>query len=227
MATLIVVRHGESVWNLENRFTGWVDVPLSAKGMQEAVHAGILLKNHRFDAVFTSHLYRSIETMQLMFRQSADQRTVISYDEDDASFESRQNHSGNPEQELPVFQTKALAERYYGQLQGLNKKETAEKYGADQVFKWRRSFDIRPPGGDSLKDTIERVMPYFEAKIKPLLLQGKNVLIVAHGNSIRAIVKYLEKLSDDQIPLVEMGLGVPVEYTLDGQLNVLSKKELQ
>jgi len=227
MVKLIIVRHGESTWNMENRFTGWMDIDLSPKGIEEAKKAGELLRDYRFDKVYISHLIRSIHTYQLIQEKTSDTRTPIIYHEDDDLERQREHHTGDSSKELPIFQTRAIAERYYGNLQGLNKKETADKYGDEQVHIWRRSFDVQPPGGESLKDTLERVLPYWEKNIKKDLVEGKTVLIVAHGNSLRAIVKYLEKISDADIPNHEIPTGIPIEYDLDGSLNIISKKELR
>jgi 2,3-bisphosphoglycerate-dependent phosphoglycerate mutase len=226
MAKLVIVRHGESVWNMENRFTGWMDVDLSAKGVEEAKKAGELLKDYRFDKIYISHLIRSIHTLQYILEYTNDKRTPIIYHEDDSQIRNREHHTGDESKELTILQCKAIAERYYGNLQGLNKKETAEKFGDEQVHIWRRSFDIQPPGGESLKDTLARVMPYWDNTIKQDLLNGKTVLIVAHGNSLRAIVKYLEKISDEDIPNHEIPTGIPIEYDLDNELKVIKKKEM-
>ena len=174
MARLVLLRHGESQWNLENRFTGWVDVPLSARGVQEAKNAGEKLRPYRFDRAFTSVLQRANETLRLALE-------VIG------------------QTAVPTEKDKALNERMYGELQGLNKAETAKKYGDDQVKIWRRSYDVRPPGGESLKDTAERVLPYYEKVIKPRLLAGETILIAAHGNSLRALVMELEQLTREQV----------------------------
>jgi 2,3-bisphosphoglycerate-dependent phosphoglycerate mutase len=227
MAKLVIVRHGESVWNKENRFTGWMDVGLSDKGIKEAENAGKILKNYKFDSIYISHMMRAIHTLQLILKHTKDQRTPVIYHDDDMKIREREHHTGDVSTELPIFQSKAIAERYYGDLQGLNKAETAKKYGDEQVHKWRRSFDIRPPNGESLKDTLARVRPYWEKKIMKDLQNGKTVLIVAHGNSLRAIVKYLEKISDNDIPNLEIPTGLPIEYELDSSMRVLSKKELK
>lgn len=227
MAKLIIVRHGESMWNSENRFTGWIDVPLSKKGVEEARNAGKLLKDYKFDKIYISHLIRSIHTFQLIIENSNDNRTPIIYHEDDSQIKEREHHIGDAEKELSVYQSKAIAERYYGDLQGLNKAETAQQYGDEQVHLWRRSFDISPPNGESLKNTLERVLPYWEKAIKKDLQNGKTILIVAHGNSLRAIVKYLDNISDEEIPNYEIPTGVPILYELDNELTVITKIELK
>jgi 2,3-bisphosphoglycerate-dependent phosphoglycerate mutase len=190
MGRLVLLRHGESQWNLENRFTGWVDVPLSSRGIQEAKNAGEKLRPYRFDRAFTSVLQRANETLRLVL-DVIGQTTV------------------------PTERDKALNERMYGELQGLNKAETAKKYGEEQVKIWRRSYDIRPPGGESLKDTAERVLPYYEKAIKPHLTAGETILIAAHGNSLRALVMELEHLTKEQVLELNIPTGAPLLYELD------------
>jgi 2,3-bisphosphoglycerate-dependent phosphoglycerate mutase len=199
MGRLVLLRHGESQWNLENRFTGWVDVPLSPRGIQEAKGAGEKLRGFRFDRAFTSVLTRATETLRLVLE-------VI-------------GQSG-----IPIEKDKALNERLYGELQGLNKAETAKKYGEEQVKIWRRSYDVRPPGGESLKDTAERVLPYFEQKIKPHLLNGETILIAAHGNSLRALVMELDHLSKEQVLELNIPTGAPLLYETDHTGKVLSRR---
>lgn len=201
MPHLTLVRHGESQWNLENRFTGWVDVDLSPKGELEATAAGHVLKGIPVDVLFTSVLKRAIRTAEIACREAG----II---------------------DIPVHRDQALNERHYGDLQGLNKLETAERFGADQVHVWRRSYDVPPPNGESLKDTQARVAPYYESQIVPLLRAGKNVLVVAHGNSLRSLVMFVEHLSPDDILKTEIATGVPITYELDKDLNVVSKSIL-
>jgi 2,3-bisphosphoglycerate-dependent phosphoglycerate mutase len=201
MARLILLRHGESQWNLENRFTGWVDVPLSPRGAQEAKEAGVKLKGFRFDRAFTSVLSRANETLRLVLEAVG--------------------QTG-----IPIEKDKALNERMYGDLQGLNKAETAQKYGEAQVKIWRRSYDVKPPGGESLKDTAERVLPYYEAKIKPYLVKGETILIAAHGNSLRALVMQLEQLTKEQVLELNIPTGAPLLYELDNNGKVLSHRYL-
>jgi 2,3-bisphosphoglycerate-dependent phosphoglycerate mutase len=196
--TLILVRHGQSQWNLENRFTGWVDVDLSPLGVQEATEAGEILKSHgyRFDYGFTSALKRAQETMRIILE-------VIG------------------QTDLPIERNQALNERHYGDLQGLNKAETAQKFGDEQVHIWRRSFDVPPPNGESLKMTGERVMPYYRAKIEPRVLAGETILVAAHGNSLRSLVKELDQISDAEIPELNIPTGKPMRYALDATGKVL------
>lgn len=199
MAYLIMVRHGQSQWNLENRFTGWKDVDITEQGKKEAQLAGKLLKEEVFEKAFTSTLKRAQHTLSIILQE----RT---------------------QRDLPVIISTALNERSYGQLEGLNKSETALKYGEQQVHVWRRSYDIAPPGGESLKDTADRVIIYFKEQIAPLLQKGKNILVVAHGNSLRALKMYLEQLSPEQISEIEIPTGIPLKYELDAKLTVISVK---
>jgi 2,3-bisphosphoglycerate-dependent phosphoglycerate mutase len=201
MSKLVIVRHGQSLWNLENKFTGWVDVDLTDKGVEEAMNAGKLLKGYHFDAAFSSVLKRANRTLYLILEATG-------------------------QDDLPVTRDKALNERMYGDLQGLDKDETRKKYGEEQVHIWRRSFDTRPPGGESLKDTLERVNPYFDEHIAPLLRAGEDVIVVAHGNSLRALIMKLEKMKPEQILEVEIPTGAPKEYILDKDLNIISSKFL-
>jgi 2,3-bisphosphoglycerate-dependent phosphoglycerate mutase len=193
MPLLAIVRHGQSVWNLENRFTGEVDVDLTPLGRQEAIAAGKKLAHIPFSRCFTSILKRAIETLDLILEQI---------------------HA----KELPVICNKALDERNYGELQGLDKAATAKKYGEEQVALWRRSYSVRPPGGESLKDTAARVIPYFTKEIETHLKKGENILIVAHGNSLRALMMHLEHIGEDTIATVDLPTGTPRLYTFDQQL---------
>lgn len=225
---LVLVRHGQSLWNLENRFTGWTDVDLTEKGVEEATNGGIELKekNIKFDIVYTSYLKRAIKTMNIILEQ-ADQMY------------------------LPIKKTWRLNERHYGALQGFNKKETAIEHGEEQVHIWRRSFATPPPKLDkddkrspafeekyaelnedeiplseSLKDTIERVLPYWNDEISKDIKKEKNILIVAHGNSLRALIKYLLKISDEKITELNLPTGKPLIFDIDKEQNVLSSPEL-
>jgi len=198
MGKLVLVRHGQSQWNLENRFTGWVDVPITEKGAEEAVRAGRALKGIAFDIAFTSVLKRAQQTLDILLKESG-------------------------QKNIPVEKDQALNERHYGDLQGLNKAETAKKYGDAQVHTWRRSFDVKPPNGESLKDTAARTLPYFNEKILPAAAAGKNVLVSAHGNSLRAIVMELDRLTPEQILKVEIGTCQPLIYEIGPKGEVLKK----
>ena len=227
MAKLVLVRHGESVWNKKNLFTGWTDVDLSIKGIHEAQEAGRLLKNKKLDfqIAFTSVLKRAVHTLEYILKEM--------------------NES------VPVVKAYELNERHYGALQGLNKEAMALKYGEEQVQLWRRSFATRPPMltemdernpqkdplykdvpkeklplGESLEDTIKRVVPFYEKEIVPHLKNNENVLVVAHGNSLRALVKYLENISDEDIAGLEIPLGMPWIYDIDSEGKICSKEKL-
>jgi 2,3-bisphosphoglycerate-dependent phosphoglycerate mutase len=194
--TLIMVRHGQSQWNLENRFTGWVDIALTPEGEAEARRAGELLQGYHFDHAFTSSLSRAQETLRIILETTG-------------------------QTDVPIERDQALNERHYGDLQGLNKDETAAKFGKEQVHLWRRSYDIQPPNGESLKDTRARALPYFETHIKPLIVAGETVLIVAHGNSLRSLVMVLDDISEQEIPDLNIPTGAPLRYVLDSAGNVL------
>ena len=186
---LVLVRHGQSEWNAKNLFTGWKDPKLTDLGIQEAIKAGDLLetKNLKFDLMFTSDLFRAQETGRLILKQMN-------------------------QTDIQVIEDPSLNERNYGDLAGLNKDEAREKWGEEQVHIWRRSFDIPPPGGESLKNTAERVLPYFEIEIMPKVKEGLNILVAAHGNSLRALVMELEKISSEEIVKLEIATGDPLTY---------------
>jgi len=225
MTQLILVRHGQSQWNLENRFTGWVDVPLSSNGREEASTAGKKLKNVQFDIMYVSYMLRAIQTLHYILLELADKRTPIIYHEE-KRIHDWEHHTSVQGTELPIYQSVDLAERYYGDLQGLNKAEMMEKYGKEQVHIWRRSYDVNPPRGESLKDTCERTIPYYTKHVLPELKTGKTILIVAHGNSLRSITKYVENISDQEIPTVEIPTGVPIVYSFNQKMQVIEKKLL-
>jgi phosphoglycerate mutase (EC 5.4.2.1) len=191
MPVLCLIRHGESLWNKENRFTGWVDVPLTDEGREQAKKAGEILKslNIKFDIAYTSLLSRAIETLEIIIK-------TLGYN-------------------IPVIKDISLNERHYGDLQGLNKDKVAEIYGKEQVRLWRRSLKVRPPNGESLEDTQKRTIPFFERAIKGDLELNKNVLVVAHGNSLRSIVSYIENLNEEQILNLEIEPAVPILYDYD------------
>ena len=226
LSKLILVRHGQSQWNLENRFTGWVDVPLSKKGIEEANYAGDRLKDEKFGSIYVSHMLRAIQTLHYILINSNDTRTPIIIHED-KRIHDWEHHEGESDSEIPIFMSVNLAERYYGNLQGLNKQDTREKYGDEQVHLWRRSYDVNPPSGESLKDTCERAIPYYKEHILKDLEQNKTVLVSAHGNSLRAITMHVENISEKDIPNVEIPTGVPIVYNFDNDMNLLDKKHLK
>ena len=216
MIKLVLVRHGQSIWNLENKFTGWTDVGLSENGIKEAIEAGVVLKEkgYTFDIAYTSVLKRANDTLDYILKE--------------LNLEN-----------INIVKSWRLNERHYGALQGLNKKETADKYGDEQVHIWRRSYDVKPPElsdddprylemkdvyseyiphTECLKDTILRVIPFWDSDIKESLLSGKKVIIVAHGNSLRGLVKYLDNVSDEEIVHLEIPTGNPLVYELDDNL---------
>lgn len=226
-ATLILIRHGRSLWNEQNRFTGWVDVPLMERGWLEAEAAGRQLADYRIDAAYTSHLQRAICTLQVVLRQNRGGRTPIFIPAPDTV--PRESYQPNSD-EFPAFlHVTALAERHYGDLQGLNKDEVLAQYGEAQFVKWRRGYDTPPPNGESLKDTVARALPYFNTEIRPRLARGETVLISAHGNSLRALTKELEGISDQDIIKLEIPTGVPIVYRLDAAgdaLRIVDKQVL-
>jgi len=201
MSTLIIIRHGQSEWNAQNRFTGWVDVELAPKGIAEARAAGEKLKCYRFDKGYTSALKRAQNTLVNILEVTG-------------------------QTDLPVVKDQALNERMYGDIQGMNKDEARAEFGEEQVHIWRRSYDVPPPGGESLKDTAARVIPYFDKVIAPELKAGKNIIIAAHGNSLRALIMHLEQLSSEEILKVEVPTGHPKRYELDANLKVISAEYL-
>ncbi|MGG6297095.1 2,3-bisphosphoglycerate-dependent phosphoglycerate mutase [Leptolyngbya sp. AN02str] len=227
MATLILIRHGQSLWNAENKFTGWVDVPLSERGRAEATIASTKLRHYRVDVCFTSMLIRAIETAIVVLTECDEicggKIPIIQHEPDDANWHGWDRYEGNGSQELPIYPTAALDERYYGQLQGLDKQKTAEAYGAEQIHLWRRSFYVRPPGGESLEDTQKRVLPYFSDRIMTHIKHGDQVLVSAHGNSLRSIIMELDQLSPDEVTQLELGTGIPIIYEFDSQGIIQSK----
>jgi 2,3-bisphosphoglycerate-dependent phosphoglycerate mutase len=200
---LVLLRHGQSDWNLKNLFTGWRDVDLTEKGIDEARAAGRKLKAQglRFDVAFTSKLVRAQRTLDLVLEEMA-------------------------QTSIPVLKDQALNERDYGDLAGLNKDDARAKWGAEQVLVWRRSYDVAPPGGESLKDTAARVLPYYIQDVLPRVLRGENVIVVAHGNSLRALVMVLERLSPKDIVAREIGTGVPMIYRLNADSTVAERRDL-
>lgn len=233
MVKLILVRHGESIWNEENRFTGWVDVSLSDKGLREAKKSGKLLKNYKFDLAFTSRLMRAQETLYLILDMNKHTKKYTRIHEEDDNHRrwyANFSHTNEDDKELIVRISPALNERYYGDLQGLNKDECRKKYGEEKVQLWRRSFDLKPPKGESLKDTFARAVPYFREEILPELKKGKNLIISAHGNSLRSIIMSVENLTADEIMRVELPTGNPIVYDLDIKskfIKISSKKFLK
>ena len=197
---LILIRHGQSEWNALNQFTGWKDPGLTSKGVEEARNAGKIINNLKinFDLVFTSALIRAQNTAEIILKEI--------------------------NQPLSTIKNQALNERNYGDLAGLNKDDARKRWGDEQVHIWRRSFDIPPPGGESLKDTGERVLPFFMKEILPYVCKGKNVLVAAHGNSLRSLIKFLDNISDEEIVKLEIPTGAPIHYVFNEDGSVKSKK---
>jgi 2,3-bisphosphoglycerate-dependent phosphoglycerate mutase len=219
-AKLILLRHGASLWNQKNIFTGWVDIPLSPKGIEESFQAGKKISHIPVDVIFTSTLIRAQMTAMLAMSvhegaPEGDRVPCIIHEEGKLKEWAEIHSEETSKSIIPVHVAWELNERMYGELQGMNKDEMRIKYGADQVQIWRRSFDVPPPEGESLEMTAARSIPYFQKTIMPLLNKGKNVLISAHGNSLRSIVMYLDKLSKEQVVNLEMATGAPVIYTFE------------
>jgi 2,3-bisphosphoglycerate-dependent phosphoglycerate mutase len=212
---LFLLRHGQSAWNQKNQFTGWVDIPLSAQGIQEAIAAGKELSEQPIDAIYTSTLVRAHMTLVLsMAEHSSGKIPSFQHTPGTRLADWAQVYSPETERELiPVHIAWELNERYYGKLQGLNKSEMAKKYGAEQVQNWRRSFATPPPEGESLEMTAKRTIPYFQKTILPVLEAGKNVLVVAHGNSLRSIAMHLERMTPEQVIHFEIPTGKFLTYT--------------
>ncbi len=202
-SVLVLVRHGESEWNKLNLFTGWRDVDLTEKGVEEARHAGVLLKQEglRFDLGFTSALKRAQRTLDIILQETG-------------------------QTDLPIIRDQALNERDYGDLVGLNKDDARKRWGDEQVHIWRRSYDVPPPGGESLKDTAARVLPYYDARILPEVKAGKSIIVAAHGNSLRALVMVLDNLTREQVLALNLATGLPLVYRLDADGKVIEKREL-
>ena len=198
---LILIRHGQSEWNALNQFTGWKDPDLTAKGIEEAHNAGKIINNLKinFDLVFTSALIRAQNTAEIILKEI--------------------------NQPLSTIKNQALNERNYGDLAGLNKDDARKRWGDEQVHIWRRSYDVPPPGGESLKDTGERVLPFFMKEILPQVCKGKNVLVAAHGNSLRSLIKFLDNISDEDIVKLEIPTGAPIHYVINEDGSVKSKKD--
>ena len=198
---LILIRHGQSEWNALNQFTGWKDPDLTAKGIEEAHNAGRIINNLKinFDLVFTSALKRAQNTAEIILKEI--------------------------NQPLSTIKNQALNERNYGDLAGLNKDDARKRWGDEQVHIWRRSYDIPPPGGESLKDTGERVLPFFMKEILPHVCEGKNVLVAAHGNSLRSLIKFLDNISDEDIVKLEIPTGAPIHYVINEDGSVKSKQD--
>ena len=224
MAKLFLLRHLKSQWNLENRFSGWTDVPISEIGKKDAIERAKEIFKTRIDEVFTSPLFRNIDTAVRVL-EAGHQKNPVLISRDGGKTQKWGDYFGGPENFIPVYVTEKLNERHYGSLEGLSKKKTITKYGKEKVHLWRRSYKVRPPGGgESLKDVSRRMIPFYKEYIEKDLKKGKNILIVSSHNPLRALVKYLEKISDDDIINVEIGYGSLLNYNIDKK--GLPKKKL-
>ena len=226
MPRLVLVRHGQSIWNLQNRFTGWVDVSLSHDGMVEAQRAGERLAQERFDVAFTSSLLRAQDTLYEILKQNRHCEQYVRVHEHERDWYEHFTAAPGDAEELKVYVSEALNERYYGDLQGMNKDVARQRFGAEQVHRWRRSYDEPPPGGESLAMTAGRVMPYYHERIVPQLRAGRHVLVSAHGNSLRALVMHVESLSPAQIVQREIPTGTPLVYSFTSELRLIDYREL-
>ncbi|KAK8965850.1 hypothetical protein KSP40_PGU008817 [Platanthera guangdongensis] len=221
-AALILIRHGESLWNEKNLFTGCVDVPLTRKGVEEAIEAGKRISNIPVDMIYTSALIRAQMTAMLAMTQHRRKKVpIVLHGESEQAVQWSQIYSEETrKQSIPVIPAWQLNERMYGELQGLNKQETAERFGKERVHEWRRSYDIPPPKGESLQMCADRAVAYFRDHIEPQLFSGKNVMIAAHGNSLRSIIMYLDKLTSQEVINLELSTGIPMLYIFkEGKFN--------
>ncbi|WP_286027298.1 2,3-bisphosphoglycerate-dependent phosphoglycerate mutase [Chlamydia gallinacea] len=213
MTFLILLRHGKSVWNEKNLFTGWVDIPLSQQGIDEAQQAGHIIRDFPIDCIFTSSLVRSLMTALLaMTHHNSKKIPYIIHDDPQHKLMSK-IYSNEESNMIPLYRSSALNERMYGELQGKNKEETAKQFGEEQVRLWRRSYKVAPPQGESLYNTGERTIPYFQKNIVPLLKNGKHVFVSAHGNSLRSLIMDIEKLSEEEVLSLEIPTGKPLIYS--------------
>lgn len=226
-ARLTLLRHGESIWNQQNRFTGWVDVSLSRDGMEEAITAGLLLKEQRFDVAFTSSLLRAQDTLYEVLKQNLYCDQYMRIHESGSEWYKHFSPSEDDLTELKIYISDRLNERFYGDLQGRNKQEVSREFGAEQVHLWRRSYDVPPPNGESLTMMAERAIPYYRKNIIPYLQQGKSVMITAHGNSLRALIMHIEAMTSEQILAYNLETGTPHLYHFDKDLNITAKQVLK
>ncbi len=230
MANLVLLRHGQSLWNAANRFTGWVDVPLSRRGRVEATLAAHKLRDYRICVCFTSMLVRALETAIICLTECpeicGDRTPIVKHARDNPYWHGWDEYDGDPQAELPIYPNAALDERYYGDLQGSNKADTAERVGADRVRQWRQSVSARPPGGESLADTRKRVSAFFQDCVLTHVRQGDNVLVAAHRNSLRAVVMELERMNAEDVSKLQIDTGVPIVYEINTDGSIASKAVL-
>ena len=224
MSRLILVRHGQSIWNLQNRFTGWIDVSLSRQGMAEAEAVGRRLAGERFDVAFTSTLIRAQDTLYEILKHNQYCEQYVRIHETGREWYEHFTPAPGDAAELKIYTSWRLNERYYGDLQGINKDAARQRFGAEQVHLWRRSYDTPPPNGESLKMTAERTLPYYRDHIMPYLQQGKTVLVSAHGNSLRALIMHIEQIPPDEIIHFELPTGTPHVYDFDSSMQLQEKQ---
>ena len=221
MSRLILVRHGESIWNRQNRFTGWVDVSLSPKGIEEASRVGLRLADEVFDVAFSSVLLRAQDTLYEILKHNRHCPQYVRVHERSQAWYEHYHPAPGDDSELRIYMSEKLNERYYGDLQGLNKDDARRLFGEEQVHLWRRGYAVRPPGGESLEMTTRRVMPYYHERIEPRLRDGQQVLVSAHGNSLRALAMHIQGLDEEEIVRFEIPTGTPHVYDFDKDLNLI------
>ncbi len=226
MGRLTLIRHGQSIWNQQNRFTGWIDVSLSHTGVDEAQRAAALLADQRFDLAFTSALLRAQDTLYEILRYNHHCSQYLRIHETGSEWYEHFMATQSDTSELKIYVSDKLNERYYGDLQGLNKDKARQQFGREQVHIWRRSYDTAPPNGESLAMTAARTLPYYQSHVVPCLQQGKHVLIAAHGNSLRAIIMHIEQMTAAQIVAYELNTGCPHIYDFDACMQISKKSVL-
>jgi 2,3-bisphosphoglycerate-dependent phosphoglycerate mutase len=225
MAKLFLLRHIKSEWNKENRFTGWTDVPLAESEIPRAKEMADKIFKHQIDKIYTSSLFRNMDTIARMFEFGKKKYPVFIH-LDEGKMKKWGNHIDISQNDVLVFVTEKLNERYYGKIQGENKDTAAKKYGPEVVHLWRRSYDVAPPGGESLKEVVKRVKPFYQKYVEKDLREEKNVLVVASHNALRAIVKHLEKISDQDIINLEISYGGAIKYEFDSLLRIKNKSDI-
>lgn len=224
MSRLFLIRHGQSIWNLQNRFTGWVDVSLSQQGVIEAQQAALLLADEHFDVAFTPTLLRAQDSLYEILRQNHYCAQYVRVHEQSSEWYEHFTPGKGDTNVLKIYISEKLNERYYGDLQGLNKDWASQHYGAGQVHLWHRSYDVPPPNGESLQMTAARTIPYYRERIVPYLQNGESVLISAHGNSLRSIIMHIEQMTPQQILDYELATGATHMYTFDNDLRLIDKR---
>lgn len=227
MGRLTLIRHGQSIWNRQNRFTGWIDVGLSQHGSEEAQQAAALLTDQHFDLAFTSALLRAQDTLYEILKLNRHCNQYLRVHETGSEWYEHFVPTEEEKKELKIYVSEKLNERYYGDLQGLNKDRAREQFGQEQVHIWRRSYDVPPPNGESLAMTAKRTLPYYNSHIVPHLQRGRHVLVSAHGNSLRAMIMHIENMTPAQILAYELKTGTPHCYDFDANMTLLEKHVLE